>query len=249
MYSRSKSKIREIVKKHYWAQHPEAAIRYYPVIREIRKANLNGPKILEIGSGSTGITPYLKQSVDAVDIDFSGPKSKFINRIKGKAWELPFKKNVYDISISVDVLEHIPPQFREKAISEMIRVTSKLAIIVVPTSSDSEKQDEELRNRWNKVFNIKNLFLEEHVKYGLPQSEDILVYVDKAKRSHKKNIRVGSYSNLNLAVRKLLMYMWITKNKYVYYTYLKGLLPLVPILRLMNFGKSYRKVFVLEFRE
>lgn len=244
-----KDKILSYLKKYFWGQHPEAALRYIPVISEVKKSGLTNGTILEIGSGSLGITPYFKRKVDAVDVNFSGPKSPYVNKIKGKAWQLPFKKNSYDISISVDVLEHIPPSYREKSILEMLRVTKKLAVLVVPTSTDSEGQDKDLQKKWNKTFKIKNLYLEEHTKYGLPQADEILVMIDRSKRSLKKNLSVKSYPNLNLYVRKALMNLWITKNRYVYYLYLKGLLPLVPVLKYVNFGKTYRRVFVIEFHE
>ncbi len=247
MNLQNKNKIYDLFKKHFWRQHPESALRYAPVISEIKKVKIPNPKILEIGSGSLGMTPYFKQKIDAIDVDFSGPPSPYINKIKGQAWNLPFKKNSYDITISVDVLEHIPPPLREKSIYEIIKVTRKLALIVVPTSTASEEQDRELQRRWNNVFKIKNQFLDEHVKYGLPQSEKILVYIDRSKRALKKELKVKSYPNLNLVVRNILMKTWITKNKYIYYLYLKGFLLLVPILKFINFGKTYRRVFVIEF--
>lgn len=242
-------RIKNFFNKYFWGQHPESALRYAPVIIEIKKTKLQNSKILEIGSGSLGITPYLKKRIDAVDINFSGPKSPYINKIKANAWELPFRKNLYDVSISVDVIEHIPPNLRKKSIYEMFRVTNKLAVIVVPTSEQSERQDKELQLRWNKIFKIKNQFLDEHVKNGLPKNEQMLVYIDKAKRDLKKQAKVKSYSNLNLTVRSSIMKTWITKNKYLYYFYLKGLLFLIPILKYCNFGKTYRRVFVIEFEE
>jgi len=249
MNLQNNKKLKTLIDKYFWAQHPEAALRYLPVVGQLKKLGLNQPKILEIGSGSVGITPYYKHNIDGIDVDFSGPPSKFIKRIKGKAWDLPFKKNEYDVTISVDVLEHIPPNLREKSIYEILRVTKTLAVIVVPTSSESQKQDIELKQLWQKTFNIKNQFLDEHVKYGLPQSEEILVYIDKCKRLLNKKIKITSYPNLNLFVRNLLMRTWITKNKYIYYFYLKGLLLLVPILKYCNFGKTYRKIFVIEFSQ
>lgn len=240
-------KVISSLKLYLWGQHPESALRYAPVISEIKKAKILNAKILEIGSGSLGITPYYKENIDAVDVDFSGPKSPYINRMKGKAWELPFKKSTYDISISVDVLEHIPPELREKTIYEMIRVTKKLAIIVVPTTQESQDQDKKLQTIWNKTFKIKNQFLNEHVKYGLPQAEKLLVYIDRSRRSLNKDLSVRSYPNLNLAVRYILMRTWISNIKPLYYLYLKGYLILVPILKYCNFGKTYRRVFVLEF--
>lgn len=242
-----KKNIRLFFNKYFYRQHPEAALRYLPVVAEIKKAKLENSKILEIGSGSLGITPYLDRKIEGVDIDFSGPQSEKLTKTKGSATNLLFRKNSQDVTISVDVLEHIPSALREIAVFDMLKITKKLAIIVVPIGEDSEKQDKELQNHWKKIFTEKNQFLEEHVQNGLPKTDEILVYIDRSLRRLEKKAKTISYPNLNLKIRKLLMLSWITKNKFLYYFYLKGLLLLVPILRFANFGKTYRRVFVIEF--
>ena len=247
MNSYAKKFIKQIFDRYFWRQHPEAALRYMPVVKEIKKAKLQSAKILEIGSGSLGIVPYLKKDIDGIDVDFNGPQTKHLNKIKGVATDLPFRKNSYDVSISVDVLEHIKPQDREEAIYEMLKVTKKLAVIVTPCGEHSENQDIELQKRWNRIFKEKNQFLEEHVKYGLPKNEDVFVYIDRSLRKLQKVAKTRSYPNLNINIRKILMTTWITKNQLLYYLYLKGFLLLTPVLKYCNFGKTYRRVFVVEF--
>lgn len=239
--------LRNFFDKYYWRQHPEAALRYSPIVSEIKKAKLENAKILEIGPGSLGVIPYLKTKIDGIDVDFSGPKTQLLSKIKGKATELPFRKNTYDVSISVDVLEHLKKEERENAVLEMLRVTKKLALIVVPIGSSAEIQDRNLYDLWNKIHKVKNQYLLEHIENGLPNSNEILVQIDKSLRKLGKTAKVISYPNLNLTVRNLLMQTWITKNKYKYYLYLKGYLLLVPLLKLANFGKTYRRVFVIKF--
>ncbi len=247
MNSKNSGLIRNFFNKFFWKQHPEAALRYLPIVSQIKKAKLADSKILEIGSGSLGVIPYLKRQIDAIDVDFTGPQTDLLNKFKGNAYDLPFRKNAYDVTISADVLEHIEPHLREKAVCEMIRVTKQLAIIVVPSGEASQEQDKNFQKRWNRIFKEKNQFLEEHVKYGLPTTEEILVYIDRSLRKLGKKATTKSFTNLNLIVRNILMTTWITKNKFKYYLYLKGFLLLVPILRFCNFGKTYRRVFVIEF--
>lgn len=241
---------RKILKKFFdrffWRQHPEAALRYLPVVTAIKQADLAQAKILEVGSGSLGIIPYFRKPIAGLDIDFSGPSTQLLTKIKGSAESLPFRKNSYDAVICVDVLEHLPPQNRQKAIYEILRVAQKLAVIVVPVGNLSQNQDKELEILWRKLFNEPNQFLAEHVKYGLPEQEQVLVYIDKCRRLLKKNAQVKSLPLLNLQVRQLLMRTWITKNKFFYYLYLKGYLLLLPLLRLANFGNCYRRIFVIE---
>lgn len=241
--------LKKFFNKFYPSQQTGEALKYAPVVSEIKKRGLTSSKILEIGSGSLGITPYLKTKIDGIGINFSGLKSDLVHKIKVNGEKLPFKANSYDVSISVDVFEHIPSLNREKSVYEMLRVTKKLAVIVVPCGEASQQQDKQLYNHWNKIFSKKNKYLEQHIKNGLPTTDEILVYIDKSKRSLGKNAQIKSYPNLNLLVRNILMRTWITKNKYVYYLYMKGYLLIVPILKYCNFGKTYRRVFVIEFRE
>jgi len=233
--------------KFFKHQHPEAALRYLPVVSAIKKAKLQNSKILEVGSGSLGITPYLKKEIDAVDVDFSGPETNYVNKIDGSAEKLPFRKNQYDVVIAVDVLEHLSKNIRPHSIFEILRVARKLVVIVVPVGKLSGEQDKNLDNLWQKTFGTRNQFLYEHVKNGLPTVEEILVTVDKSLRKLGKKAKISSSPNLNLFVRYLLMKTWITRNRYIYYLYMKGYLLLVPILRLVNFGNCYRRIFVIEF--
>ncbi len=239
---------KKIFDKFFWGQHPEAAIRYSPVVREIKAHHLQNSKILEIGPGSSGIIPYLKVPIDGVDVDFSGsPQTELLTKIKGTATNLPFRKNSYDVTISVDVLEHLTKPDREKAIAQILKNSKKLAIIVVPIGELSQKQDKELKTRWERIFKTKNQFLSEHVQNGLPKTDDILVTIDREARKLDKKVKVKSFPNLNLKVRKILMYTWISKSKITYYLYMKGYLLLLPFFKLANFGDCYRRVFVIEF--
>lgn len=233
--------------KYFKDMHPETALRYLPVVAALKVAKLTDSKILEVGSGSLGITPYLKKRVDGIDVDFSGPQTPLLTQVKAKGVILPFHKNSYDAVIAVDVLEHLKPQSRAQAVHEILRVAKKLAVIVVPVGELSQKQDIELDRYWQKVFKSRNQFLEEHVENGLPQSNQILVDIDKAKRLLGKKASVKSRPLLNLFIRKLIMKTWISKNKYIYYLYLKGYLLLLPILLRANFANCYRRIFVIEF--
>lgn len=241
-------KAKNLFDKFFKFQHPDAALRYLPVVKKIKETNLTDSKILEVGSGSLGITPYIKKKIDGIDVDFSGPKTELISRIKGTATKLPFNKNSYDVVISSDVLEHIARQERETAIYEMLRVAKKLAIIIVPAGEASEKQDKKLDAYYKKVFKTTDLFLSEHVANGLPKTDEILVAIDKSLRKLEKNANVASYGYLNLQVREFLMKTWITKNKYIYYLYLKGYLLLLPLLKLANWGNCYRRMFTVEIK-
>lgn len=239
--------LRSVFNKFFENQHPESALRYLPIVSYLKEKKLENTKILEVGSGSLGIVPYLKKPIDGLDLDFSGPQTPLLNKIKGSSLDLPFRKNSYDVVICVDTLEHIEKEKREKAITEVLKVAKRLGIITVPVGSLSELQDKKLDILYRKVFNQKNNFLSEHVKNGLPQTDEILVILDRVLGKLDKKAKITSYPLLNLKVREILMKTWISKNRFIYYTYLKGYLLLLPLLRLANWGNCYRRMFVVEF--
>ena len=54
------------------------------------------------------------------------------NQVRGGAERLPFKDQSFDFIVSLDVLEHIPPERRGPALEEMIRVSRQGLILSFP---------------------------------------------------------------------------------------------------------------------
>ena len=72
----------------------------------------------------------------------------------------------------MDVLEHIAPKDRKRFVDELNKVASKRVIIAAPHQSKSHEEAEkrlsaEIRKKGKRV-----VFLEEHVKNGLPTVEE-----------------------------------------------------------------------------
>jgi hypothetical protein len=80
----------------------------------------------------------------------------------------PFKANSFDMVISLDVLEHIPPQAREKYMRELDRVAARFILLGAPFHSSSI---EELEKTLASQLELR--FLEEHLQYGLPRHEEV----------------------------------------------------------------------------
>lgn len=93
---------------------------------------------------------------------------------------LPFDDESFDITMSIDTLEHIPDTERKKFVKELIR-TSKLKVILAcpfddPLVSQMEKA----------IYTItKHPFLEEHIRYGLPNLQQTLNQIEMLGFSYK----------------------------------------------------------------
>jgi predicted SAM-dependent methyltransferase len=229
----------------FYRQHPETALRYLPIVDLLRKERLDGSKILEVGSGSYGIAPYLKKEITGVDTSFDEPEYPLLKQVKSSGEKIPFEANSFDVVILSDVLEHIPKAKRESVLNESIRVSKKLVIVSGPFGKDAATQDKKLADYSMKTLKKMHPYFEDHLKFGLPEIQDIEEISNKNKKV-EKTVVVGHFLNLN--VREWLMKYFITDNKLTFYFYLKGLMLVVPILKKMNNAPTYRCLIKIKLK-
>ncbi len=236
--------LRSFIKKlFFYRQHPDAALRYLPIVKILKKNRWDNLNILEVGSGSYGIAPYLKKKITGVDLFFDEPNFPLLERIKGSAVKLPFNDKQFDIVLLSDVLEHLPRDQRKKALGEAVRVGMKAVIIGGPFGSRAAEQDRELAQFSKKKLGRMHKFFIDHLKFGLPEISDIKSYLKN--NPGVKGVQVeGQY--LNLDVRSWIMKFFISDNKIVYYFYLKGLMYLVPLFRYLNKKPCYRSIILIK---
>lgn len=229
--------------------HPQLALRYLPIVNMIRSLPVTHPKILEVGSGSLGIGPYLNHPFTAVDVDFSGPQWEKATKITASATKLPFANDHFDVALSVDMLEHLPPEDRSTAVAEMLRVAKNSCIIAVPVGKLAAAQDKYLDTLYQKKFGHQFPFLKEQVSYGLPEAEDVRRWITTAARRTKKEITVQNSGNRNLALRSFLMQGWMSRNILVNIFFRKILLLFLPLLALIDKRPPhYRQIFFINIK-
>lgn len=233
-------------KLFFYRQHPDTALRYLPIVKLLKKHHLSKSSILEIGSGSYGITPYLKKPITGVDVDFMEPEHPLLKQIKGSAFQLPFKNKFFATTIMSDVLEHLPAKKRELALHEAIRVTRHALIISGPFGSKAFEHDKLLASLSQKKTKTIHPYFKDHLEYGLPEEKDINQALGSQGRV-KKITRIGTFTNL--WIRTLIMKLFISRSRLNYYLYLKGLMPLIFLLKRLNFGPTYRTLFLVELKK
>jgi SAM-dependent methyltransferase len=86
--------------------------------------------------------------------------------VPGDGLQLPFPDDSFDMTVSLDVLEHIQPGARSGFLAELDRVTSRWLLIGAPFSSSAVKEAEDAL-----VSELGLHFLEEHSELGLPEEE------------------------------------------------------------------------------
>lgn len=230
---------------HRW--HPEVALRYLPIVDNIRRINKK-IKILEIGSGGLGIAPYLKRQITGVDQNFEKPFDPLLKRINASATHLPFGNNSFEVVLSVDMLEHMENKVRTLAIKEIFRVASNKVIIAVPCGKDAEEQDILLDQYYQKHFGERFHFLKEQIEFGLPEKKDIYDTIAKAAKYNKKKIRIRTVGNENLKLRMFLMKGWSSDDIVLNIIFRKLFILFVPVFRLFNQEPTYRQLFFVDIQ-
>lgn len=227
----------------FYRQHPDAALRYLPIVDLLKNEKLDDSKILEVGSGSYGIAPYLKRKIVGVDLNFEEPEFPLLEQVRASATKLPFPDKNFDTVILSDVLEHLPKNKRKLALKEAVRVAKKTLIISGPFGKQSLLQDQKLAKYSKKTISKIHPYFKDHLENGLPEVADIRNYL-RDQDQVKVITVIGRY--LNLRVREWLMKFFITNNKFIFYFYLKGLMFLVPLLQLFNNKPCYRTLIYVK---
>jgi len=92
--------------------------------------------------------------------------------IQADATQLPFADREFDIVVSLDVMEHIPPALRRQATSEMARTAARAVIIGCPLDHAWVHEAETEANAvWERHFGVAYPWLDEHKEFGLVDPE------------------------------------------------------------------------------
>ena len=230
-------------------------MRYDPVLQHISTNNLSDRPILEIGSGSVGMSRYFKRSFVGADLDFYGPGLPQLKKVKSDATSLPFADNQFELVLSVDMLEHVQPQLRPAVIKEMLRVSSRWAILGMPCGVLAEHWESKARRYWKRKIDqqkdsrkkekllYRGTFLNEHKDAGLPTEEEIMRSIEGA---HPRRLEVRTHHSQSVVV-------WLTlalaNLRFSYLVWSVSLLLsnlFLPVLRRVTWVGPYRAFFIVK---
>ncbi|MBX9685256.1 MAG: class I SAM-dependent methyltransferase [Candidatus Obscuribacterales bacterium] len=115
-------------------------------------------RLLDAGGYDGALALFLPEhEIDVIDPATTG----------GSVLDIPAGDAAYDAVIAVDVLEHIEPMDRSKALSEFARVARKHVILNYPCRGSKEAQELALKLTNNEL-------IREHVEWELPDSDWVL---------------------------------------------------------------------------
>jgi hypothetical protein len=221
----------------------DEGLRYLPISDDILNGQIDNPSILEIGSGSKGITPYVPFQITGVDISFSGSVAKRLKPVSHTAENLPFPDSSYNYVVCADMLEHVPSSQRPKVLSELLRVANNRVYLAVPCGRYAEAHDKTLDALYLRLRGERLAFLKEHVDNGLPHIDDLVTSIKTAAAQLERPISISVKPNVNLSIRYCFMRLLITPKIDIFFPMIS---PFFCILRqLLNFGECYRQIITI----
>jgi len=147
--------------------------RYRSVVDHLERLRRSGERlnILEVGGRGNFLKLFLpNDDITVLDVDDSDED----NYIKGDGRHLPFADQSFDIIVSTDVLEHIPPSDRSQYLTEQLRVGRRAVILSGPLyRPDVAELEKQSNNYYQAITGDEHPWLKEHVAYGLPQAEKV----------------------------------------------------------------------------
>jgi SAM-dependent methyltransferase len=200
--------------------------RHEPVLRLLRE--LGGGTVVDVGSGSTGLAPWLgaEWSVTALDRSFDdysgavrwGPAG--VRRVVGDARALPFDDEAFDAAVAVDLLEHIAPHERRGVLDELCRVSRRRVVIACPAGGQALAADRRLADFYRGRELTLPGWLEEHLANGFPEPPELAARLgrhgvvqligNENARTHERVMRAQALPVAHQAARVLAW--WLTRG-------------------------------------
>ena len=157
-----KNKFVEIIYNSPLERNINLILRYSPIVKKLKEISWktkNLLSVLEIGSGSIGITRFYNGEVVGVDIEAEKYKNPRLRFIKGSATNLPFSDSSFDAVVSVDTLEHLTRKEQINMVLEAYRVAKNHIFFTYPVGFN--KYHKKILATWKKSHLTKSL--EEHL--------------------------------------------------------------------------------------
>lgn len=132
----------------------------------------NSCTILDVG-GETRFTTnrlaYFLQDKEVITANVIAQTSLQVDDVL-----LPLDDKSFDAVVSIDTIEHIPKEKREKAFREYLRIAKNEVVIVGPIDSEEQRSSEiRLNDKYKKLFGIDHHYIIEHIRYGDPSEEEL----------------------------------------------------------------------------
>jgi len=232
--------------------YPDWAVRYVPVVNRLRPRLQEGSRVLEIGANENGLSRFAKVRTIGVDINplhlAAARAAQDVLPVVADLAALPFADGAFDVCACMDTFEHISEEHRERAVREIVRITSRRGVDVAgfPSGDASARAESAIREAYHRFCGRTIPWLEEHTEYSLPDAQAIARAFD-AEAGSTHTVEIGKNANLRMwsSMWRVLLCGWPGRGNAVFQVLLRWA---TPVLCRMHFGRCYRVLIWVEPR-
>ena len=151
----------------------------------------DGETVLDVGGAKDHLAQFCKPK-KIVTVNLAGSENADIIIKKGK---LPFAASSFDVVCSIDVLEHLPRKDRADFIADLVRIARKRVVLSFPIATPAHVMYEKKIQKWLESQGKDVTYLKEHIKFGLPEKEEIskITKVQKTAIIYSGNININDF--------------------------------------------------------
>jgi hypothetical protein len=146
-------------------------MRHRGVANLLKKYCPPSAKILDVGGEVSYSSNHIGRFVNGHTITTANVRPESDVKFTGKV--LPFEDDSFDAVISIDTVEHVPPEQRHSWLRELTRVSRKLVVLAGPVASDFNCEADKYLSDLYEQLHGKPHQLAEHVIYGRPTVDEI----------------------------------------------------------------------------
>jgi len=166
--------------------------------------------VLDVGGKNGRLRDFFPED-NVFVLDVLPPSPGEDNYVHGSVLTPPFQDGSFDVVVSSDVFEHIPPTDRDTAILEMLRLSKNFVVLGAPFYSEDVKNAEERANGFFAASAGRpHPWLEEHIRNGLPSKSDFEIFLQD------NGYEFASVSSNNL-------HHWLILQYFIFSAYLYGI--------------------------
>ncbi len=208
-----------------------------------------GPEttILDAGCGEYGLAAFISaKNIVGVDILPTDTRVDKFDFVHGSILTLPFQSGSFSITVSVDVLEHLPSELRQKAVAEVVRTARNAVIITFPCGANAREADERFAERLQEEGSPLPDWLDEHLRAPYPEAAEVAAWIDAEAETSGRKAVIATHFSESLAVAEFLRAR-ATKSKYLYLLSNFACGALLPLLPRASEQNAYRAIIFAEF--
>lgn len=206
----------------------------------------HGPTLLDVGSGHPGLAAFLPNT-RIVGLDARAPAEQDfpLPFIISDATALPFHDRAFPFVTCIDVLEHLMPETRIRAIKEMVRVASRCLLIAFPHSPQARECDLAFREACRRRARPVPGWLEEHLSHEYPTEEMTVAQVNAAAATMGRSATVTRRYCEPLPVCKFVRAA-ATRSTWLYVGANLACGLLLPTIAVRSAAHGYRTILIAE---